>query len=228
MIIGIGGEKESGKDTVADMLVKEHSYRRLAFADNLKNMCIKVFELTWAQCYDVKLKEEKFLNPVVLDVHTMGAIWNWAVNKNHMKSPENALLKMEKFHGKELWTPREVLQFIGTEVLRDIFHEDYHVEVVFREIDRRNLKDVVIPDARFANERKRIKGRDGINVLIDCPQTKDSGDKHKSENDLGEADDYDFVIINDKDKGLEVLRESVSFFFKELTIKTDPRLDLMR
>lgn len=38
MIIGLSGYAQSGKDTVANILVEKHGYKRVAFADPIKNL----------------------------------------------------------------------------------------------------------------------------------------------------------------------------------------------
>lgn len=38
MIIGLSGYAQSGKDTVANILVEKHGYRRVAFADPIRNL----------------------------------------------------------------------------------------------------------------------------------------------------------------------------------------------
>ena len=38
MIIGLTGYAQSGKDSVADILVKNHGYKRIAFADKIKEL----------------------------------------------------------------------------------------------------------------------------------------------------------------------------------------------
>ena len=43
MIIGIIGNKRSGKDTVADILVKEYGFTKYAFADPIKEICKTTF-----------------------------------------------------------------------------------------------------------------------------------------------------------------------------------------
>ena len=36
MIIGLSGYSQSGKDTVAEILVKQYGYKRMAFADKIR------------------------------------------------------------------------------------------------------------------------------------------------------------------------------------------------
>lgn len=43
MIVGITGRAGSGKDTVADVLVKEQGFMRVSLADPLKRFCSEVF-----------------------------------------------------------------------------------------------------------------------------------------------------------------------------------------
>ena len=46
MIIGIIGKKGSGKDTIADYLVKNHGFIKFAFADKVKEVCKAMFNMT--------------------------------------------------------------------------------------------------------------------------------------------------------------------------------------
>jgi hypothetical protein len=51
MIIGLGYKARAGKDTIADYLVKNHRFKKIAFADALKRGCMEIFGLTHEQCY---------------------------------------------------------------------------------------------------------------------------------------------------------------------------------
>jgi hypothetical protein len=42
MIIGLSGYARSGKDTVANFLVEEHGFKRLAFADTIREFLLKI------------------------------------------------------------------------------------------------------------------------------------------------------------------------------------------
>ena len=43
MIVGICGQINTGKDTVADILCGEYGFLRVSFADPLKSFCLKMF-----------------------------------------------------------------------------------------------------------------------------------------------------------------------------------------
>lgn len=56
-IIGLTGAARSGKDTFASFLVENHGYKRLAFADTLREMVSLMTGLTPAELSDGALKE---------------------------------------------------------------------------------------------------------------------------------------------------------------------------
>jgi len=51
MIIGISGLAGTGKDTIADLLVKNHGFAKIALADPLKRICRDVFDFTYDQLW---------------------------------------------------------------------------------------------------------------------------------------------------------------------------------
>lgn len=58
MLIGISGKKFAGKDAIANRLVDKHGFRKLAFADPLKEVCRVVYHLSDGQLFG-SLKEIK-------------------------------------------------------------------------------------------------------------------------------------------------------------------------
>lgn len=56
IIIGLCGEGRAGKDTIADMLVKNYNFTKASFADPLKRGCMEIFGFTTEQAYG-NLKE---------------------------------------------------------------------------------------------------------------------------------------------------------------------------
>lgn len=56
MIVGLGYRARSGKDTTANYLVREYGFKRIGFADSLKEACRHIFGFTDEQLFG-KLKE---------------------------------------------------------------------------------------------------------------------------------------------------------------------------
>lgn len=211
MIIGLAGKAGAGKDTVALLLHNNYGFSPLAFADNLKLLCRSVFKVNKKQCYDPEFKERKFATPIKFTPEAIEKICTYAEVKNGFTVSEEQRFKMYKYVGelKTFKTPRELLQFIGTEILREIIDDEYHVKVVKSKMMEDQL--YVITDARFENERTKVNEWEGKTVYIERPSNKkDVGFKnHASENSLGQLTDYDFVISNSgsiDDLALEVDR----------------------
>lgn len=96
-------------------------------------------------------------------------------------------------------TPRQMLQLIGTDALREVVHNDIWIIPMKRKLKEhmRNNKSVVITDMRFPNEAKLIKNLGGKLVKIHREDPdKITGEKHSSEVGLEEFNDWDLVLEN--------------------------------
>lgn len=139
MIIGICGLIGSGKDTAADYLVGFHGFRRDSFASTLKDSVAAVFG------WDRELIEGR--TPEARAWREQVDEW-WA---NRLEMPH--------------LTPRWILQYWGTEVLRQHFHDDIWIAALQSRLARRS-DHTVISDVRFPNEIKAIKEQGGRIIWI--------------------------------------------------------------
>jgi hypothetical protein len=215
-LIGIGGELESGKSTIANALVEAYGFTEKSFAKNLKDMCMEVFKLSEYQVLNTEGKKELLSPPMIMTLEQADGIILWAQIKNGYEISDVVANRIRLFVGKEFMTSRMILQFVGTEILRECIDDMYHINVVVREIENEGLENVVISDARFSNERTWIKSVNGHTILSYNPlAAKPTGLVHQSEQ-VGNPDDYDFTIINDKSLGLKMLNRSLSLITYKL------------
>jgi hypothetical protein len=196
----MAGQMGSGKDTSADHLVKHHGFTKLAFADNLKEMAMSVFSLTREQCYGEKEKFEMFDTPIQLTEAHVDSILAWVVHRNLFAVSREQVVKICGLIGTTFLTPRHILQFLGTEILRECIREDYHTEVLIKLIRSQGLEKVVISDCRFPNEKEKVKEWGGKTIIVtgrNTTQNADASQKaHASETSLGDVSGYDYHIEN--------------------------------
>lgn len=219
MLLGVGGELESGKSTVAGVLVNKYGFTEKSFAKNLKEMCKSVVGLTEYDVNDTQGKKTPFKEPIVFNMEHIAGIIKWASDKNGVYVDADMLNKMKAYLGKILTTPREVLQFVGTEICRQCIIDSYHIDVVEREIELEKLDWVVVSDARFSNERAWVHSKCGFTILAYNPHAeKKTGNVHLSEQ-VGNPADYDYTIVNDKTLGLRHLYKAVHMVMHMLEVK---------
>lgn len=139
MIIGVCGLIGAGKDTVADYLVNIHQFRRESFASSLKDAVGAVFG------WDRELLEGRT---------KASRAWRETVDpwwSSRLQMPD--------------LTPRWVLQYWGTEVIRHGFHDDTWIASLENKL-RISKDDVVISDCRFPNEIAAIKRAGGKVIRV--------------------------------------------------------------
>jgi hypothetical protein len=145
-----------------------------------------------AKFHHPEFKDLKFSDSLVLDEeHASNLIGHLEVG------PEAAALIYEIMDGKEINTARELLQFIGTDVIRTVMGVNYWVdqaEILLKSWLDRGV-NVVFTDVRFSNERDLVKDYRGSMVAI-VRKVEKVVDKHSSE-----VIDFpvDIVIKNDGD-----------------------------
>jgi len=139
MIVGFVGLIGAGKDTAADYLVNFHGFRRDSFANTLKDAVSAVFG------------------------------WDRVLLEGRTKEAREWREEIDTWWAERLGipnlTPRWVLQYWGTDVLRVGFHDDIWIASLENKM-RKTADNIVISDVRFPNEITAIHNAGGIVVRV--------------------------------------------------------------
>lgn len=209
MILALSGKKKSGKDTIANFLVKDHGFKKLSLATPLKDLIVKVFKIDKDLLYNENKKDEHLDYFITIDYHHLDKIreivseeWGFPID---YETREN----IEEFHGKEIKTPRQLMQTIGTDLIRKHIRDDVFIVLLLEQI-KKTERPIVIADARLQNERETLLSVGAILGLVKRDIIKNEDD-HISENDLGEEDEYDLIVDNNID--LQQLRAEINLWY---------------
>jgi hypothetical protein len=229
-IIGIFGKSKSGKNTVGDMVAAScKGTTQIAFADKLKQVCMELFGLT---SQDLNTDEGKAKPtslpcptcPMCRSINVVAAPTMLAFASfydqpvvNH-KGPRQAECKAcgavgspDSFVG--FWTPRMILQHVGTEGVRRVdplAWARHTMKTAIAALDANAIRKtgdsvprvVVVTDGRFRSELDAVRAAGGIAWRLRRPETDDATAGiagHVSEVEIDGIPDGDFdeVITND-------------------------------
>lgn len=201
-LIGITGRAGSGKDTLADYLVRKFGYRKYSLAGPIKKLLADRFGFPVGLWEDREFKDQP------------------SMEFGRGPGPDGLYSS---------FSPRSWVQWLGTEVGRMIGGEDVWVDMMAREwLDRESAfldnRDpmrsgnefiryvphpprMVVSDVRFDNEARRIRALGGVVIRVTRPEAEGAV-THASER--GVSDDLVNVqVANDKDV-LTYVREAVA------------------
>jgi len=131
MLIGICGFQSSGKDTIADYLIKEYGFIKMSFASVLKDIISIMFGWSRDKLEGLTKEDREWRE-------TVDSWWS-----NTLKIPQ--------------LTPRYVMQYFATDLFRNQFHPDIWVKIVENKINNLSeSKNIVFSDCRFENEINMI------------------------------------------------------------------------
>lgn len=185
-IIGLSGYARSGKDEAAKVLVEEFGFKRVAFADKLREV---LYELNPIVFQTWERKSETFLDtePITVWVQDVIAEHGWDGYK-------------ETIYGPEI---RRLLQRLGTEAGRQTLWDSIWVDAALtgHPEDAR----LVITDCRFPNEAEAVTERGGSIWRVKRPGVGPAND-HPSETSL---DDWNFDVRVSNNGTIEQLADAV-------------------
>lgn len=135
IVLALSGPIGVGKDTCADVLCERYQFRRLAFADALREVGLRV----------------------VRDLcRISSARMDWFHDRTRKETPISALLPSSVGGGIQQRTPREILQMLGTDILRECVDRDIWVRkpvaAITAALQQPAPARFVLIDTRFPNE----------------------------------------------------------------------------
>ena len=166
-LIAVHGFKQSGKDTLAHLLVTEFGYTRVAFADRVKDALHVIFGVPKNLLYGSDSDKQK-LSPV-----------RWA--------ELHGLTRPHKDHPEYL-SVRELLQIFATEICREKIPG-----IWYQYLQIPPQEKIVVSDLRFENEAQFLRSKGAIFIKVKRPQAQ--GSAHASELGLPDSD-MDHIIDN--------------------------------
>ena len=173
MIIGIIGNKRSGKDTIADILVREYGFSKYAFADPIKEICETIFFWDY----------ERMTGPLK---ETIDPQWGISPRQAMQRiGTELFQIQLGKFlplfdevNGRLIWARRF-----------KYWYENIN--------DNQN---VVVSDVRFKHEVSLLNKLDSTLIKVNRPSIQTITDSHSSESAVNELP-YNYLLENNKGLG---------------------------
>lgn len=176
-VIGFCGTKGVGKDTAADALLEE-GWARVRFSQALKEITAEAFGIKPLFLEDPAFKDMEFEEKLVLDKKDVDNLLDrlpLEINELQQQCITTDMI------GRVFTTPRELLQYVGTDVVRNQVDVNGWVEIARRKIQdwfSRGV-NVVVTDVRFPNEADVVTKLGGKLVKINRDTLSD--DNHESE-----------------------------------------------
>jgi hypothetical protein len=127
MIIGLSGYAQSGKDTVAKILVEKHGYKRIAFADPIRKLL-----------YEMDPLIPKGYGESIINYRLQDMVDTYGWDKVKVDFPE----------------ARRLLQDVGLGA-RKLFGDTFWIYQALSDVAPQDK--VVVSDVRFVNEAKWIQ-----------------------------------------------------------------------
>lgn len=187
-IIGLSGFARTGKDEVAKILVEEHGFTRVAFADKLRDFLYALNPFVLGE-YEGMGHMHTALTPLQSVIDEYG----WGGYKETMFGPEI----------------RRLLQRLGTEAGRQTLWDSIWIDSAFANLDS---DKIVVTDARFYNELDAIRERGGKIWRVERPGVGPLNE-HASENEATSYPNFAATIMNNGT--LEDLKVKVSRVYRE-------------
>ena len=199
LVIALSGWKRSGKDLTADFLINEFGFKRYSFADLLKDMVSRDYNVARDLLDDNKFKEMPLLDkPVEPKDGFTKTIANLLFlefkTKEGNKSKYNDFTTSQLHLEQLFWTPRSLAILMGS--TNRAVASDYWVKAVLNKAYLNGDHAIVITDLRYKSELSQLREQFGDNLItIRINRFDSSPSNDPSERDLDHAE-FDYIVDN--------------------------------
>jgi hypothetical protein len=157
----IGGGKDASAKLLSDIGL---SQGKISFAGPMKDICAKVFNIKREDMEDPVKKVEPFAEPFAFTRKHLREILNLMVQALPTEEFPYNINTVTEYGvvGVTMKSIRHILQFVGTEVIRNKVHPDWHLQAAFsnRVLSRLNPEGTYcVTDVRFPNEFKFLRDK---------------------------------------------------------------------
>lgn len=178
IVIALVGAKGAGKTTTFNVIKDLLPVQEITLADKLKNVSAEVFNIPRNHFDSHSFKEKDLESPVFLTLDSVLRLYA----RYDIKITDEEFDQFVRPHiGKVLHTPRQVAQYVGTEVLRT-YEADIHCTSAAKNI---TAEVGVVTDMRFPNEFNYFEERytkfHPIYIQNMAAENAASADTHASE-----------------------------------------------
>tara|TARA_B100001559_G_C16480136_1_gene613336 strand:- start:1101 stop:1823 length:723 start_codon:yes stop_codon:yes gene_type:complete len=229
-ILGISGRKQSGKNTVANIVTGEIiKNKKMVYNSDIDDQGRLMIETSnesgdkgWG-IFDITRKDEAFTAYAEQELWPFTKVYHFADCLKQLcvslfdLTPEqvygtddqkNTSTPYSQNGWKHPMTAREFLQYFGTDVMREI-KDKVWVDYTIKQILQEQSELSIIPDVRFPNEVNAIQAAGGVVIRLDRDIFSDN---HPCEcaldRNVFDWDEFDHVINNDG-KSLNDLRNEI-------------------
>ena len=171
-IIGVCGQKGSGKDTIGDIICElDPTFKKIAFADVVKDIVACLFG------------------------------WDRQMVQGTTPESREWREQVDKFWEKELginnFSPRKAMQMIGTDIMRNHLHPNIWIICAKRRILNDPNSNFVLTDLRFPNEIQAIEDMNGRIIRVERGERPDWWNLASQANRFGEetlTDEQQYIL----------------------------------
>lgn len=165
----------------------------LAFADQLKQICAKIFG-TPLKCW--------YFNKSTAWICINHGFEYTEIRPDNVISCEEYFYNLENLKSSETkyWMSlRDILVYVGTYILQQDLNKNVFINTIANQVKNaylknKNLKYAIVTDVRFTHELEYIQKNNGITIKI--VRNNINQLDNIAEHDLDEEDRYDFIIEN--------------------------------